>query len=51
MGRNEVNMVSGAQLHGRRTSCEREWAGMRSTWFLVLNYTDDARAVSENGEE
>jgi len=51
MGRNEVNMVSGAQLQGQRTICEREWAGMRSSPFLVLDYRDDARAVSENGRE
>jgi len=51
MGRNEVNMVSSAQLQGQHTACEREWAGMRSIWFLVLNYRDDAQTVSENGQE
>jgi len=51
MGRNEVNMVPGAQLQGQRTFCEQEWAGMRSTWCLVLNYRDNTHPVSENRHE
>jgi len=51
VGRNEVNMVSGDQLQGQLTICEQEWAEMRSTWFLMLNYRNNTRAVSENGQE
>jgi len=51
MGRNEVKMVAGAQLQGQRTNCEQEWAGIRSTWFLMLNYKDDTHPVSENRQK
>jgi len=51
MDGNEISMSHGTQLRGRHTSCEREWAVIKSTWGTVLNCGNDTRAVSENGRE
>jgi len=47
----EINMALAAHFWGRRTSCGREWAEMRSTWLPLLNSGDDALAAGENGRK